>query len=157
MPQLAQTVIEFVGPLLPFLLDQGRQAGKAFVSAVESAGGQAIWDAATKLWSKCLGYFEGNEAIEASLKLIRVDPDDETFRAALRAAIEKHFEAHPDHANAIEAMLMQPGFTQLVLATGRANIGDVEQRGVARRGSQTVEAHDDARIGKVKQGFFEDD
>lgn len=33
MPQLAQTVSEFVGPLLPFLLDQGRQAGKAFVSS----------------------------------------------------------------------------------------------------------------------------
>jgi hypothetical protein len=146
MPQLAQTVIEVVGPLLPFLLDQARQVGEAFASAVERAGGQAIWDATKKLWSKCLGYFEGDAVVEASLTMVGADPDNETFRAALCAAIEKHFKAHPDHAKAIEAMLKQPGFTQLVRATGRARISEVEQR----------EAQDDARIRKVKQGFFED-
>lgn len=155
MSQLAQTLIEVVGPLLPFLLDQSRQVGEAFTFAVERVGGQAIWDAAKKLWSQCLGYFEGNVVVEASLKIVKADPDNVKSREALCAAIEKHFEAQPDHAKAIEAMLKQPGFTQLVHATGRASIGEVEQRGVAQRGSQTVEAHDDARIGKVKQGFFE--
>ncbi|MFO7564273.1 MAG: hypothetical protein R6X02_16625 [Enhygromyxa sp.] len=157
MHQLAQTVIEAVGPLLPFLLDQGRQVGEAFAAAVDRAGGQAIWEAAKKLWSKCLGYFEGDAVVQAALKMVGAAPDNETFQAALRTAMARHFEAHPDHATAIEALLKQPGFTQLVRATGRASIGEVEQRGVAERGSQTVEAHDDARIGTVKQGFFEPD
>lgn len=156
MSQLAQIVIEVVEPLLPFLLDQSRQVGEAFTSAVARAGGQAMWEAAKNLWSNCLAYFEGDKVVEASLTMVEADPDNESFRAALLAAMEKHFEAHPDHAEAIAAMLSQHGFTQQVRATDRASIREVEQRAVAKRGSQTVEARDDAQIRKVKQGFFED-
>lgn len=154
MSELAQRVTALIAPFVPYLVDRAKQAGTEFVKAIAEPAGKAAWEAAKSLWDRCSAFFSGDAKIESAIVLVASDPEETAFHVSLEKALEKYFAAHPEHARTVDDAMKEPAFVQLVRASGKGKIKDVEQRGSGEGGRQEVIATDESAIEGVKQGMF---
>ncbi|MEA3345821.1 MAG: hypothetical protein U9Q78_06210 [Chloroflexota bacterium] len=74
---LAQNIIAFLTPFLPYLLKAGERAGEKF--------GAEAWEQAKALWIK----LRGNEEVKKAARDAAAMPDDSDAEAALRLQLKK--------------------------------------------------------------------
>jgi hypothetical protein len=82
---LAQVIVSFLGPFLPYLVKVGEKAA-------EEAGkqlGVSAWERARALWNKLRPEVEAKQAVGKAVQEVAKTPNDEGARAALRLQLEE--------------------------------------------------------------------
>lgn len=140
---LAQSVVIFLTPFLPYLLKAAEkgaeEAGKKFTAEA--------WDRAKILWSK----LQGNPEVETAAQDTAELPGDPDAQAALRLQLKKLLIEEANLAKEIER-LMGDKVVQRVLAEQGSQVRGVRQTAAGGRDvSQDVIAHDESIIEDVQQ------
>jgi len=137
---LAQNVVAFLAPFLPYLVKAGegaaKEAGKKFT-------GEA-WERAQGLWNKLRPKVEEKPAAQEVVQDLAKDPNDRDLQAALRVQLKKLLSEDQDLAQEISALFAEAkeaGVT--VTASGERSVaigGSVSGSTITTGDQSTAEA-----------------
>jgi len=143
---LAQNVVHFLTPFLPYLLQVGKKAGGKAIEEIGKEFGAEAAKKAKALWHK----LRVNKNVEEAAQDVAAMPDDPDAQAALRLQLKKLLKA--DELLAKDTVrLMESKVVQRVLAEGGGEIRDVEQRAKGGAARQEIIARDESTIEGVIQ------
>jgi len=131
---LAQNLISFLIPFLPYLLDK---VGDAVAEVAVEKSGEAAWEKAKALWGKLRGKREIEEAARDAAAM----PDDPDAQAALRLQLRKLLASDETLAAEIAQLWQEAkadGVT--VIASGKRSVaigGDVTSSAIITGESHT--------------------
>ena len=120
---LAQNVVQFLTPFLPYLLQVGKKAGEKAIEEVGKKFGSETVEKAKSLWGK----LRVNKNVERAAQDVAAMPDDPDAQAALRLQLKKLLKANESLAKDT-VHLMENKVVQRVLAERGSEIRNVEQR-----------------------------
>ncbi len=138
-PDLAQQIVSYLTPFLPYLGEMGLSAAKKIGERLTDAS----WDKAAALWDK----LRHRKRIVQVAETFASMPENRGLRDALREEILQALTQDEQLAQDVAA-LMQDSVVQKVLATEKSRITNVKQQAkgngnvrqdVTARGGSTVE------------------
>lgn len=140
--ELAQKVVVFLLPILPYLLKVGEKATEEIGKKI----GSEAWDKAKSLWGKLGRKDKVKTAAEAAVAL----PDNSAIQQGLETEIARALEEDTALREEV-AEVVQSDVVQRVLAERGSRIADVEQSAQGGPTRQEVIARDDSEVKGVKQ------
>lgn len=144
---LAQNIITFLAPFLPYLVKGGEQA----IQEIGKQFGGDTWKQAKTLWGKLHPKVEAKPTAQEAVQDLVKSPDDEDAKTILRIQLKKLLTEDETFAKEI-AQLMEGQVVQRVLAERGSSVQNVEQ--TATGGGevrQDVTARDNSIIEGVRQ------
>lgn len=108
-------VTALLAPAAPSLVEGG-----AFVA--EAVAKTAIGETAKAIWAKVRGPIEKKEAAREAMEDLAKNPDDADAQAVLRKQLGKIFEADPELASEVAAIVQTDNSRITVTSTGDGNI-----------------------------------
>jgi len=86
---LAQGLVAFLAPFLPYLLKTGKEAGKEAAKKIGEQFSEDAWERAKALWGKLRPKVEVKPAAQEAVQDVATAPDDADAQAALRLQLKK--------------------------------------------------------------------
>jgi hypothetical protein len=90
LPELTETIVATLSPLIPYLAGAGALAAKSFAEGVGKAGGEAAWKTAVGLWERLRGAAADDAKLTSAISLVEADPEDQDSIALFSKTLEAH-------------------------------------------------------------------
>lgn len=117
---LAQQLVTFLSPFLPYLLKAGEKA----IEKVGEKFGEAAWEKAQALWDKLHPKIEAKPAAQEAAADVAQNPQDEDAQAALRLQLKKLLAEDTALAEEVARLLagVDAGRGNTVIASGNRSV-----------------------------------
>ncbi len=100
---IVTSIVSFLAPYLPFLLNVG---GKVLEGSYQQAGADG-WDKAKAIWGKLQPKLEAKEAAREAAVDVAKNPEDKDSQASLRQQLKKILEADTALAEELAQILQE--------------------------------------------------
>ena len=122
-PTLAQQLVSFMAPFLPYLLKGGKLAAKKAFETLGEQFSEESWEQAERLWNKLRPRVETKPAAREAAQDVAANPNDTDAQAALRLQLKKLLAEDSALAVEIARLLRQTGATgTVVTAMGNRSV-----------------------------------
>lgn len=147
---IAASIVNFIAPFTPFLIDSGKEGGKKLLETISEKGGETAWNKAQELWEKLKLHFENDPKVKGAIMMASAEPKDENSQKILTDILTIRLKENPQLAKEFFDLLGGQDAIQKILADRKSSVNDVQQQ-ISGAGRQTIKADRNSRIKGVKQ------
>lgn len=148
--EIATTVVTFVAPFIPYLLEEGKAVGQKWAETLAERGGEATWNNAKAIWGKIQSHFGKDARVNGTALMVSDYPGDESYQTMLATVLGNHLKEDPQLAEELLQLAGGEQGVQEVLADRRSWVEKVTQN-MGGSGIQRVKASNESVIKDVEQ------
>lgn len=148
--EFASSLVTWMAPFTPFLLETANIAGKKFTETIAEKGGEAIWDKARGIWNKINRRYKNDTELKSASTLLATKPENVDYQKMLVNILAERLKNEPAFCAELLHDFGGPEAVQQVIAERNSIIENVEQVSEGRA-SQKIIASNGSQIRNVKQ------